>query len=171
MSDHSRPSPVSVRELRVEDAAAMVLVLSDPDLYRFTGGAPPTPAELQRRYAVQTVGHSADHTQEWVNWLVTLGPGEEPIGYVQATIPADGGPTEIAWVIGAPWQGRGYAHRAADLLVDGLARRGVRRVLAHIHPAHEASRRIATRLGLAPTRRIVDGEVRWEGVIGEPTQE
>ena len=50
-----------------------------------------------------------------------------------------------------------------DLLIRELAARGVRRIIAHIHPDHEASTRIAARLGLTPTVTLVDGEVRWEG--------
>ena len=85
----------------------MVRVLADPALYRFTGGTPPTEEKLARRYAVQTRGHSADHSEEWLNRIVLVGSEPEPVGYVQATIPLSGGPTEVAWVIGAPWQNRG----------------------------------------------------------------
>ncbi len=42
--------------LRVEDAEAMVGVLGDPALYRYTGGVPPTLPELHQRYAHQVAG-------------------------------------------------------------------------------------------------------------------
>ena len=87
------------------------------------------------------------------------------MGYVQATVPLDGSPAEIAWVVGAPWQGRGYAARAAALLIEELRQKGVSRVLAHIHPEHEASQRIARHLGMEPTDTVVDGEVRWSGSL------
>ena len=50
----------------------------------------------------------------------------------------------------------------------GLRARGVERALAHIHPHHVASQRIARHLGLAPTDTVVDGEVRWEGPLTQP---
>lgn len=160
---HSMTASVSLRLLRVEDASAMAAVLADPSLYEFTGGRPPSATELERQYAVQARGHSADDSEEWLNRLVLLGARREPVGYVQATVPRDGGPGEIAWVIGTPWQGRGIAGHACALLLRELTRRGVRRVIAHVHPDHRASQRVAAGLGMEPTGTVVDGEVRWEG--------
>ena len=45
--------------LTVADAAEMVEVLADPTLYAFTGGEPPTLAELEQRYARQVAGQAA----------------------------------------------------------------------------------------------------------------
>lgn len=53
--------------------------------------------------------------------------------------------------------------RAARLLADDLVAQGVERLVAHIHPQHTASHRVAARLGMSPTPTVVDGEVRWEG--------
>lgn len=152
-----------LRPLTVDDADVMTTVLADPSLYHFTGGEPPTHDDLARRYAVQTRGRSADGGERWINSVVVLGPEGRPIGYIQATIPVNGEPAEIAWVIGRPWQGHGYAGRAARILLDDLAKQGVDSVVAHIHPGHESSERIATRLGMTPTEIVVDGEVRWAG--------
>lgn len=66
-------------------------------------------------------------------------------------------------MIGHAWQGRGYARRAAQLLLVSLGELGVTQVVAHIHPAHIASQRIARHLNLVPTDTVVDGEVRWIG--------
>lgn len=155
----------------------MTTVLADPELYEFTGGEPPTRDDLARRYAVQVRGHSADGSERWINSVVVLGPEHQPIGYVQATIPVNGAPTngdpvgcspaEIAWVIGRPWQGNGHAGRAARLLLDDLVEQGITAVVAHIHPDHDASQRIATRLGMTPTTVVVDGEIRWEGTTAQ----
>ena len=38
---------------------------------------------------------------------------------------------------------------------------GATRVIAHVHPDHRASQAVAAALGLAPSDRIVDGEVVW----------
>lgn len=61
-----------------------------------------------------------------------------------------------------PWQGRGIASDAASAVVEFVDACGVERVIAHVHPGHVASQRVAARLGLVPTPRIVDGEVEWE---------
>lgn len=153
---------LGLRPLALDDADAMTAVLADPSLYEFTGGEPPTHDALAHRYALQVRG-SADGGERWINSIVVLGLERRPIGYVQATVPLNGDPTEVAWVIGRPWQGKGYAGRAARLLLDDLARQGVNRVMAHIHPGHAASERIAKRLDMAATEVVVDGEVRWVG--------
>ncbi|WP_091692953.1 GNAT family N-acetyltransferase [Micrococcus terreus] len=160
-----RPPHLTLHPLTVEDAPAMVSVLADPALYEFTGGEPPTEEQLTRRYTAQSQGHSPDGTEQWINMIVVLHPGAQPIGFVQATVPTDGGPAEIAWVIGAPWQGQGHAAEAARQLLAHLAERGVTEVLAHIHPDHTASQRIATHLGLHPTSEVVDGEIAWRGTL------
>lgn len=159
----SEADVLHLRPLVVADAEVMAHVLADPSLYEFTGGEPPTREELARRYAIQVRGRSADGSERWINSIIVL--GTEPIGFVQATIPVNGGPAEIAWVVGRRWQGRGHAGRAAQLLVDDLAGQGIVCVVAHIHPGHHASQRIAAGLGLNPTTTVVDGEVRWTGPL------
>ena len=154
-------SALTLRSLTVDDADEMSTVLSNPGLYEFTGGEPPTSDELRHRYQVQSRGFSADGTERWINSAVVVGGAL--VGYVQATVPVEGGPAEIAWVIGKPWQGRGYAARAAQLLVAGLAANGIGSVIAHIHPENTASQRIALRLGMKPSDVMVDGEIRWIG--------
>jgi hypothetical protein len=48
----------------------MTEVLGDRELYRFTGGRPPTEAQLRARYARQVAGRSPDGTASWRNWVV-----------------------------------------------------------------------------------------------------
>jgi RimJ/RimL family protein N-acetyltransferase len=163
-----RIQPVSsdrllLEPLMVEHAPAMVAVLADPSLYTFTGGSPPTLKELVERYARQSAGHSPDGSEVWLNWIVVL--GEEPIGYVQATVV--GPEAEIAWVVSPAYQGRGLASEAAAAAVAWLAAAGVTRLVAHIHPDHAASARVAERLGLRATDVVEDGEVRWVGGCGQ----
>jgi len=155
--------------LAVSDAEEMVHVLADEDLYAFIGGSPPTPAELRARYARQVVGRSPDGTQEWRNWIIRTVPDGTAVGYAQATIVNAGRQAEIAWVVGSPWQGRGYATRAARDLVTWLAGHGVQVIEAHVHPGHAASAAVARRAGLAPTERFDDGEQIWRHTVEPPT--
>lgn len=147
--------------LTVEDAEPMVRVLADPLLYAFTGGEPPTLGQLRQRYARQVVGHSDDGSQQWLNWIVRTRADRQRIGTVQATIAAAGTLAEIAWVVGVPWQGRGYAREAAAALVGWLRDGGLDRISAHVHPAHRASEAVARAAGLEPTNETDDGERLW----------
>jgi RimJ/RimL family protein N-acetyltransferase len=152
---------VVLTPLRVEDAAEMAGVLADPSLYAFTGGEPPDVPALTARYRAQVVGHSPDGRQRWINRVVRRTSDGRAVGYVQATIDLATGTAELAWVVGVPWQGRGHARAAVALVLAELASEGVTRYVAHVHPGHAASAAVASRAGLSPTGRVVDGEVEW----------
>lgn len=150
---------LSLTPLVVADAKAMVDVLSDPDLYGFTGGEQPTFEELAELYRFQVAG-SPNDGETWHNWIIRLVGA--PIGYVQATV--TGRTADLAWVIGIAWQGQGYATEASTAIRDWLADQGISGFSAHIHPDHHASHRIATRLGLCPTGALdEEGEMVWKG--------
>lgn len=153
--------------LRVDHAGEMVDVLSDVGLYAFTGGSPPSRHVLRQRYARQVSG-SRDPAEQWHNWVVRLRDGGPAVGYVQATVhPADAS-AELAWVVGTAWQGRRIAGEAARLVLDRMLADGARRVVAHVHPDHVASQRVAAALGMTQTDRLVDGEVEWALVVPAP---
>ncbi|MFI7067035.1 GNAT family N-acetyltransferase [Kribbella sp. NPDC050124] len=142
--------------LQVEYAGEMADVLADPDLYTFTGGEPPTVEALESRYRRQLAGPGRED-EHWLNWVVQY--DDQLVGYVQATV--TGGTAEIAWVIGADWQGRGYAKEAARGLVTWLSDHGVERIVAHVHPDHTASAAVTAAAGLTRTDQVDDGEYLW----------
>ncbi|WP_097866365.1 GNAT family N-acetyltransferase [Streptomyces sp. rh34] len=142
-------------------AEEMAAVLADPALYVFTGGGPPDPAALRSRYERQCAG-SPDPGELWWNWALRVREEGSLAGYVQATV--RGPRAEIAWALGTPWQGRGYASEAAMGLAAHLAQAAdVRTLVAHIHPDHAASEAVAAAAGLRPTGEWEDGERRWAG--------
>ncbi|MEV0614878.1 GNAT family N-acetyltransferase [Nonomuraea sp. NPDC050404] len=150
-----------LRPLRPEHADEMAVVLADPALHTFIGGAPLSAQDLRARYERLSAGPPG-----WRNWVIWLRREERLVGYVQATV--DGRTAEIAWVIGTPWQGRGLATAAATAMVGRLAEQGIDTFVAHIHPDHRASAAVATSLGLSPTDRWEDGEIRWERTEAPP---
>jgi 3-carboxy-cis,cis-muconate cycloisomerase len=148
--------------LRPEDADELAEVLADPRLHEFIGGRPATPEELRARYAAMVAGPGRPGEQ-WRNWTVRRRGDLQAVGTVQATLTGgeEGWTAVVAWVVGVPWQGRGYASEAARALVGWLGGRGVAGIQAHIHPDHLASARVATRAGFEPTPEEVDGEQVW----------
>ena len=164
----------------------MVGLLADRSLYAFYDDeASPGLAGLRARYARQAAGRSPDGREVWHSWIVRERESGRAIGFVQATVgatagtstatvdtaatPYDGaGSAELAWVIGVPWQGRGYATEAATAVRDAVRGPGsatgddVTLVHAHIAPGHTASETVARRLGLVPTSVVHEGETRWE---------
>ncbi|MGI5121878.1 GNAT family N-acetyltransferase [Marinactinospora thermotolerans] len=161
-----RAEPFTTRRLRmeplrIENAEEMAGALADPALYEHIGGRPPSPVELRQRYE-RLVAGSAEPGISWCNWVVRDGTGTA-VGTVQATIgPVPGGlGAVIAWMVGVPWQGRGFASEAARGLIAWLHARGVRPVTAHIHPDNLASEAVARNCGLRRTDRHADGELVW----------
>ena len=135
-------------------------VLSDPLLYEFTHEAPPaSAAELHARYKFLEARQSPDGKQRWFNWVICERATGLAIGYVQATVEALR--ADIAWVVGTPWQRRGYATEAVVAMIVQLQFAGVRVVRAKVHPLHIASQRVAANAGLALTQETVDGENTW----------
>lgn len=151
--------------LRVEDATELAPLLDDPGLHTFIGGKPAGEDELRARFRRQVAGRSPDGAERWLNWVVRLRGSGAAAGTVQATVRVRDGAlaADVAWVIATPHQGQGYAREAGVALVRWLGAEGVELVAAHVHPDHAASGAVARAAGLAPTARIVDGEVRWEG--------
>jgi RimJ/RimL family protein N-acetyltransferase len=167
--------------LRVEHAEEMLPVLAAPELYAFIGGTPPTLPELRARYRQMVAGPPAGPSVGWLNWVLRLQAGQQLIGTVQATVwaepmwPADAAAlrASVAWVVGAAWQGRGYATEAAaacrDFARDVL---GATRLIAIIHPDNRPSQRVAEKIGLRPEKRaVVHGgrdAVIYAASLGEP---
>jgi RimJ/RimL family protein N-acetyltransferase len=158
-----RTERLDLEPLTVAHAAELAPLLDDTRLHEFTGGAPLSTAALAARYTRLAVRRSPAGDQIWGNWVIRLCGGGTAVGTVQATLPAGGpaaGPAEVAWVVVRTAQGRGYAKEAARSLVGRLHEAGWT-VVAHIHPGHVASQRVAHAAGLVPTSDLYDGEIRW----------
>ena len=163
----------------------MVDLLADRSLYSFYDDElSPSLDDLRDRFSRQAVGVSPDGREVWHSWIVRERESGTAIGFVQATVGPTAGSSfaaadtvatpyhglssaELAWVIGVPWQGRGFATEAAAAVRDGVRGPGsatgddVTRVHAHIAPGHVASETVARRLGLTPTDVTHHGETRW----------
>jgi RimJ/RimL family protein N-acetyltransferase len=154
---------LDLEPLAVAHATELAPLLDDTSLHEFTGGTPLSTAALAARYARLAARRSPEGDQMWGNWVVRVRATRTVAGTVQATLPADGpaaDPAEVAWVVVRPAQGRGYAKEAARSLVALLHAAGWT-VVAHIHPGHLASQRVARAAGLSPTTDVRDGEIRW----------
>lgn len=157
-------SRLSLEPLEPQHATEMVPVLAAPELYTFTGGEPPTDDALRARYRRQSVGQSPTGDAGWLNWVIRSKEPGAAIGYVQATLTMDddGLVADIAWLVTPSEQSQGFAAEASRTMLTWLLDHHVTRIRALIHPDHDASARIAQRLGLTPTSVVVDDEVLWE---------
>jgi len=106
---------------RAAHAQEMFAVLSDPAIYEYENEPPPSVEWLHARYARLESRQSADGREHWLNWVIRL-PGSGLIGYVQATVQADGH-AAIAYELSSAWWGRGLASEAVRAVIDELVRR------------------------------------------------
>jgi len=166
-ADPLQSDRLALEPLAVDHASEMLTALAPPELYRFTGGEPPTLDELGARYRRQSQGQSEDGSAGWLNWIVRPACGGPAIGFVQATLERkeDGLVADLAWLVTPEEQGRGIAVEAAATVVTWLRSIDVRHIRAFIHPDHTASMHVARRTGLAPTSALVDGELLWEAFL------
>ncbi|MCC3290816.1 GNAT family N-acetyltransferase [Arthrobacter sp. zg-Y1110] len=152
----------TLEPLGVHHAAEMAKALAGTAIYKYIGGQAPTAEELEKRYAAQSVGSSPDGRQTWLNWIIR--EQGRSIGFVQATVEADGPTSDVAWVVGEAFQGRGAATEAARAMAAWLRHHQPSvRITASIHPENTASASVARHLGLTPTGHFdEDGEEQWD---------
>ena len=165
--------PVSRRARRRDGRASSPTAASTPSTTT-------SPRHRSRSCATATPARppacSPDGREVWHSWIVRERESGAAIGFVQATVGATAGSSlasvdtadtpydgrtsaELAWVIGVPWQGRGYATEAATAVRDAVRGPGsvtgddVALVHAHIAPGHVALRDGRAAPRPAPERR------------------
>jgi ribosomal-protein-alanine N-acetyltransferase len=130
-------------------AEEMFAVLSDPAIYEYENEPPPSLEWLRVRFTQLESRRSADGQEQWLNWVIRL-PTSELIGYVQATVDADGR-AAIAYELSSAYWGRGLARRAVQAMISELGQRyQVRRLTAVFKRNNLRSMRLLERLGFSP---------------------
>jgi RimJ/RimL family protein N-acetyltransferase len=148
-------------------APAMFPLLADPELYHFTGGTPPESREaVESWFSSLETQLSPDGSEQWLTWIVQLNGLAPAIGYVQATVAE--GHADVAWLIGADWQGQGYARKAVGLLKAWLEENQIKQISAHIHPEHRFSQQVAMSMGMHGSGVLREGEEIWVAQLGAP---
>lgn len=161
--------PLDTPRLRLEalspgHADEAAIAFASPALNEFMGGTPLSAAELATRYTLLARGRSANGTQLWFNWMMRATGSGRLVGTVQATVECtatDDVQANVAWVVGAPFQGNGYAKEGACAMVTWLRTKGVHVIEAYIHPDNLASAAVARSLALSQTSTMADGEFLW----------
>ncbi len=135
-------------------AAELYPLLVDPEMSRYLDTEPPSdPAWLAERFAKLETRLSADGTQHWLNWVIRA-PGHGLVGFVQATVYADTRAdrcADIAYELGRPFWGRGWAARATTAMLHELADSyAVQRAFATVDHRNLRSIKLLTRLAFTP---------------------
>ena len=130
-------------------AEEMFAVLSDPAIYEYENEPPPSLEWLRVRFTQLESRRSADGQEQWLNWVIRL-PTSELIGYVQATVDANGR-AAIAYESSSAYWGRGLARQAVQAMISELVQRyQVRNLTAVFKRNNFRSMRLLERLGFSP---------------------
>lgn len=143
------PDDLTLEPQTAAHAEEMFAVLRDPAIYEHENAPPPSVGWLRERLRRLESRTSPDGTERWLNWVIRV-PGAGLVGYVQATVRADGD-AAIAYVLSSAHWGRGVARRAVEAMIAELAaRHGVRSLSAVLKRENLRSLRLLERLGFSP---------------------
>lgn len=150
--------PLRTPRLRLEPlhqshADAMFSVLSDPALYTWMDQGPPASAaalgEVYRRLESRCSG---DGSEAWLNWVLFSDPDPAPLGFVQASVMAQGR-AWVAYVLGRDAWGKGYALEATAAMLQHLfGALQARQAMAVVEQDNARSIALLQRLGFSQAR-------------------
>ena len=130
-------------------APAMFKVLGDPAIYTYENQPPVSLDALTRRFARLEARQSPDGGEQWLNWVLRQRSDGELIGYVQATVQADGRAL-VAYELASRHWGQGLGSEAVQAMLDELQGPWqVRHALAVFKRANVRSLALLQRLGFA----------------------
>jgi RimJ/RimL family protein N-acetyltransferase len=130
-------------------APAMFEVLADPAIYTYENQPPASLDALTRRFLRLESRQSPDGREQWLNWVLRQRSDGALIGYVQATLQADGRAL-VAYELASRHWGQGLGSEAVQAMLDELQDRWqVRQVLAVFKRANHRSQALLKRLDFA----------------------
>jgi RimJ/RimL family protein N-acetyltransferase len=142
------PAVVSLEQQVASHADEMFELLCDPAIYEHENEPPPSLEWLRQRFTRLESRRSPDGREQWLNWVIRL-PSSQMVGYVQATVHADGR-AAIAYVLGSRYWGLGLARQAVQAMISELERNHEARTLsAVLKRSNSRSLKLLQRLNFA----------------------
>lgn len=158
-----RTSRLVLRPIEPADVDAFAALYADPDVVRYLGDGTTATREETVEWVERAIRRN--EAEGWDLRTVIESDTGEFVGRCGVAIHEIEGRTEreIGYVLGREHWGRGYATEAATAMRDhAIERLGLRRLISLIRPANTASKRVASKLGMAYER-----DVRFHG---DPTE-
>ena len=151
-------SRLTLRQLHIDDAAALFDVLSDETVMRYWSSGPHASVEETRDYLVWNADSDAEH----LCWAITRHDGPA-LGWV-ILIPRRAGIFELGYILGRADWGKGFVQEAATMALDhAFEAPGTRRVMADTDPENIASIRLLEKLGFRQEGHL---RAEWQTHIG-----
>lgn len=130
-------------------AEEMFVVLSDPAIYEYEGGPPPSVEKLAAGFRRKEARLSPDGREKWLNWVVRL-PSGELAGYVQGTV-YESHAACIGYELSSKYWRRGIGTAAVNCMLDDLrSSYHVHTFVAVMKTANVRSMALLLKLGFVP---------------------
>lgn len=139
-----------LRQLRVDDAAALFPVLSDPAVMHWWSSGPQQSVAETEAYLENNAAEGDGHQC----WAITAQGDDSALGWV---ILMDGKPgvAEIGYILRHDRWGAGIAHEAVARVIDhGFGEMDLRRIFADTDPENDGSIALLERLGFVREGRL-----------------
>ena len=135
--------------IRKEHASKAFDVFQHRDLYMYLPQGVPTLYDLEKQYSAWECTDSPDGAEYWLNWVVVHKITQKIIGRVQIGIDKDKKEGSIAYMIGVPFQGKGYGTESVQALLTHCKNKyGVLVFKAWIDTRNVSSIRLVEKLGM-----------------------
>lgn len=147
-----------LRPFTLDDTDAAVAWETDPDVMRWLGIAEPRTAEMAAREFAQRV---EKWSGDWGGLAVVPKESGTAVGWCgikpDTVLEED---IELFYALGQAAWGKGYATEASrPMLRLGFEERGLERIIATIAPDNQRSRRVAEKLGMQVSGRLIKHDI------------
>ena len=140
---------LKMRLLTLEDAPDLFAVYQTKDVLKYFPNPNPPPLPKLERFIAQQQAHWEQYG--YGNWGVTrvTDPKSTIIGWTGLQYVSELGETEVGYLFGQPYWGKGYATEAVQAALKfGYDQCSLDHIIALIHADNLGSRRVAAKCGL-----------------------
>jgi RimJ/RimL family protein N-acetyltransferase len=143
---------LTLRPWVLSDAPRLHELLSGDDVLKYFPNQTVPPLDRVEKFIERQLQHWQDHGYGW--WAVTLTSSGELMGWVGLQFLPETNETEIAYMLGREYWGKGFATEAAAVGIRmGFAELGIETIVAIVHVENAASCHVAEKLGMGSRTR------------------
>jgi len=143
-----RTARLTIRPMRLDDAADLAERRSDPETAAFQAWTPPYPLDRAVALIDDMITLGGPATGEWFQFALERDADGVVVGDVALRLDPDGHNGEVGFTLHRWARGQGYATEASVAVIDyGFPEWNLHRFEATIDPRNAASAAVLTRLG------------------------
>ncbi|HAX70178.1 MAG TPA: GNAT family N-acetyltransferase [Anaerolineales bacterium] len=143
-----------LRPFTMNDREALLAITQEPGIFQYF----PTKSAWGMEKVERSIQHQTNHWQtfRYGQMAVTLRETGQLMGWCGLEFLPDTNETEVGYLLGHAFWGKGYATEAARVCVEfGKSEIGLKEIIGLTDPLNVASQRVLEKCGLAFTRRQV----------------